>query len=400
MRPRPLLFLAQNLPYPPDGGVKIRTFNVLRELAKSFDVTTLCFMRETGRDPALALRALGEYGPIEAFPIPQLGSRTRMAWDHLRSVSMRHVYTRYMYESARFGERLRYHRQRNAGAIIHFDTLDLATFLPLCDLQRVVCTHHNVESALLARRAPLESAWWRRAYLGLQASFMGAEEKMWCPRVRLNVAVSDVDAAELRRVAPGANVTVVPNGVDTEFFQPLGHDEPAIAFVGGTTWFPNRDALEFFAGDILPLLRAKRGDVRVRWIGRSSPGEMARYRREGAIDMVGYVEDVRTAVGKAACYIVPLRVGGGTRLKILDAWAMGKAVVSTSIGCEGLAAVDGHNILIRDEPCAFAEAVSSVLADEGLRARIGAQGRRTAEDLYSWKVIGERMTQQYRETFK
>src|SRR4029077_7101234 len=114
-------------------------------------------------------------------------------------------------------------------------------------------------------------------------------------------------------------------------------------------------------------------------------------RREFGVELTGYVDDTRPYLERAACFIVPLRVGGGTRLKILNAWAMGKAIVSTSIGCEGLAAVDGQNILIRDTAEGFAEAIDSVLSDEGVRRRLGAAGRRTVEQTYSWDIIGREM---------
>jgi len=133
----------------------------------------------------------------------------------------------------------------------------------------------------------------------------------------------------------------------------------------------------------------------IRWIGRASPEQQRLYASQHGIELTGYVEDVRPLLRDAACHIVPLRVGGGTRLKILNSWAMGKPVVSTSVGCEGLAAADGENILIRDEPAAFADAVAEVLSDSALRRRLGEGGRMTAERLYGWNVVGERMIAAY-----
>jgi glycosyltransferase involved in cell wall biosynthesis len=167
-----------------------------------------------------------------------------------------------------------------------------------------------------------------------------------------------------------------------------------LAFVGGTAWYPNRDALDFFATEIKPQLDALGNNPRVKWIGRSSDEERARYATAG-IELTGYVPDIRDAVGSAACFIVPLRVGGGTRLKILDAWAMGKPVVSTSIGCSGLEARDGQNIIIRDDPADFAKAIQSVLTDAGLRRRLSVAARQTAESTYSWSVIGAHLKQEY-----
>jgi glycosyltransferase involved in cell wall biosynthesis len=167
-------------------------------------------------------------------------------------------------------------------------------------------------------------------------------------------------------------------------------------FVGATSWFPNRDALQYFCDAILPRVRAAGELATVRWVGGGPSDEARRHslHRYG-VELTGYVPDVRPYVRDAACYVVPLRVGGGTRLKILDAWAMGKAVVSTSVGCEGLAAEDGRNILIRDDPASFAQAVCAVLQDGPLRRRLGVEGRRTVERLYSWEGIGESMLTLY-----
>jgi glycosyltransferase involved in cell wall biosynthesis len=134
----------------------------------------------------------------------------------------------------------------------------------------------------------------------------------------------------------------------------------------------------------------------VRWVGRASDDLQQAYRDRYAVELTGYVADVRPYVRDAACYVVPLRVGGGTRLKILDAWAMGKAVVSTSVGCEGLAAEDGRNILIRDDPEGFAQAVCAVLRDGTLRRQLGTEGRQTVERHYSWEGIGGSMLSLYR----
>jgi glycosyltransferase involved in cell wall biosynthesis len=134
----------------------------------------------------------------------------------------------------------------------------------------------------------------------------------------------------------------------------------------------------------------------VRWIGRASAAQQQAYRAAHDVELTGYREDVRPLMGAAACHIVPLRVGGGTRLKILNSWAMGKPVVTTSIGCEGLAARDGVNLLVRDRPEDFAAAIVQVLRDGDLRRRLGEAGRATAQRLYSWEVVGGHMTDLYR----
>jgi glycosyltransferase involved in cell wall biosynthesis len=224
---------------------------------------------------------------------------------------------------------------------------------------------------------------------------LAREEAYWMPRVALNVAVSDDDVRTLSAIAPAARFASVPNGVDAEYFEPRTVRQEGCVFVGGTTWYPNRDALAWFTSDILPILRSQGQRSQVRWVGRASDSERQLYDGRQGLSLTGYVDDIRPFVASAACFIAPLRVGGGTRLKILDAWSMGKAVVSTSIGCEGLAAVEGVNILIADTPRAFAESVSRVLNDAALRARLGAAARETVERHYGWKVIGDSMLDLY-----
>jgi glycosyltransferase involved in cell wall biosynthesis len=394
-RPK-LLFLCQTLPYPPDGGVAIRSFNVLRLLAARYDVTALCFYRRAAAvDVDASLAALSRIvNRVEAFPIEQEYARGRLLIDHLRSVMLGRVYTVAAYESRAFRQRLSGLLQAEQFDVAHMDSLDLSAYLPLLARIPTVCVHHNVESALLRRRAATEPKLALHGYLRLQAWLMEREERRWCPRVALNVAVSEADRMEFERLAPSARVTVVPNGVDVTQFVPRGAGTGGIVFVGGMTWFPNKDALQYFAREILPRVRAAGCQDNVTWVGRALPGASEAYGALG-VNLTGYVDDIRPYVGSAACYVVPLRVGGGTRLKILDAWAMGKAVVSTPIGCEGLDARDGWNILIRDDPQEFADAVRIVLTDPALRATLGANARLTAERVYSWDVIGEAMYGDY-----
>jgi polysaccharide biosynthesis protein PslH len=396
-----LLFLCQTLPYPPDGGVWIRTYHVLKLLSRAFDITALCFerARSSGSDTdgaaAAGPAALGRFADVEVFTIPQKHSRLRFAWDHLRSAASGRVYTTYLYDSRPFRTRLSQLLRSNAFDLVHLDSLDLAAYLPICGARPVVCVHHDIESSLLRRRAALESNRWRGAYMRFQAALMDEVERRWCGRIDLNVTVSDHDETLLRQSIPDAHIAVVPNGVDIDEFHPADGAASGIAYVGGTNPFPNLDALNFFCDEILPHVRGRSPDLPVRWIGRASAVQQQHYRERFGVELTGYVEDARSAMAAAACHIVPLRTGGGTRLKILNAWAMGKPVVSTSIGCEGLRAVDGDNILIRDDPKAFASAIVSVLQDESLGSRLGQRGRTTVERHYSWDVVGEHMIDRY-----
>ena len=424
-RPK-LLFLCQTLPYPPDGGVSIRTYHVMRLLAHAFDVTALCFFRAsdrpTSRDVAASVTGLSEFATVQAFPIPQEHATGRLLWDHARSLLRGRAYTVFAYESRAFRARLEELLADESFDLVHMDSLDLSGYLPALRRLPIVCVHHNIEATLLQRRAGLERSRWRAAYIRHQSRLVEREARRWLGRVALNVAVSPADCDALMRLVPGARCAVVPNGVDVQRFQPAAASGTGIVGVGGINWFPNHDALMYLATELLPRLRTRQHPV-VRWVGRASVEDQLRYRATYDIELPGYVDDVRPFVEQAACFVVPLRVGGGTRLKILVAWAMGKAIVSTStaaspshpidvltiawamgkaivstsIGCEGLAAVDGENILIRDTADGFAEAVAQVLADIPLRERLGRAGRATVEQQYGWELIGRHMVELYRE---
>lgn len=399
-RPR-LLFLSQVLPFPPDRGVTIRTHHLVRILSARFDVDLLCFYRRAAhehRTVADCLESVPGVTTASAHPIPQEHSRSRFVRDHLRSLLTRRPYTRYLYDSEPFTGELERWLARESYALVHVDTLDLSRFVPLVEGPPVVCGHHNIEADLLRRRSRFQANPLKAAYMRLQSTLQEEELRRWAPRAALNLMVSEPDRRRLLELSPGARSAVIPNGVDVERFRPSGQPpERDIVFVGGTEWEPNRDALEHFCLDVLPRIRDRMDDVSVTWVGRSRSRDRRRFSEEHGVELTGYVEDIRPYVRGAACYVVPLRMGGGTRLKILDAWAMGKAVVSTSVGCEGLDAENGENILVRDDPAAFADAVVEVLEDEALRRRVGRRARATAEERYSWESIGRKLLDAYEE---
>jgi glycosyltransferase involved in cell wall biosynthesis len=186
---------------------------------------------------------------------------------------------------------------------------------------------------------------------------------------------------------------VIPTGVDLEYFRPEpGNEQPyTLVFTGAMDWLANQDAICYFVDEILPLVREQVPETDL-WVVGRNPSERVRSlaEKKNGITVTGEVEDVRPYVRDAAVYIVPLRVGGGTRLKIFEAMAMGKAVVSTSIGAEGLPVRDGENILLADERQDFAQKIVNLLRDPATRNRLGQAGRRLVESEYSWRAVAGR----------
>jgi glycosyltransferase involved in cell wall biosynthesis len=370
-------------------------------LSAEYDVTALFFHRPSiGDTPDVVRRglaAISDLADARAFPVPQDGGGIRFVADHALSLMSRRPYTRWMYDSKPARRVVRRLVAERDFDIAHLESLDLAAFLS--DLPKVplVCAHHNVESQLLRRLAEAAGGPVERSYIRHQAGLMEREERGFCGRFALNLVVSAEDRRTLSTIAPEARYLLVPNGVDTKEFVPApAGPRDGLIFVGGHGWFPNRDGMEFFARSVLPLVRAARPDVQVTWVGKAAEEAKARFAQHG-VDMTGYLPDIRPLVHRAACFIVPLRVGGGTRLKILDAWSLGKAVVSTSVGCEGLEVADGKNILVADEPEDFASAILRVLECDALRATLEEGGRATAVTVYDWDAIGEGMLAAYRD---
>ncbi len=405
MSPKPhILFLSQCLPYPPESGATARTFNILRQLQKEFDITLLAFSRFNHQLDAAARaasrRALGQFltRVCVPVPVPSEHSTLRRLWDHLRSLGSGRAYTFYEYWSKDFQAQLRNAILQKGIDLVHIDSLDLHRWLGELPRVTTVCTHHDIESELLRRRADRVKSSVLRRYILHQANLVERIEREFCPQFNANVMMSELDAEKLENIAPGSRTIVVPNGVDTEYFTPTTISPPVpgrVIFVGSPFAFPNRDAVEYLLREIWPNIRAGDRTVSLQLIGRCSESDSARYGSHPGVTCLGHVADIRPHMAKVCCSVVPIRVGGGTRLKILDAWAMAKPVVSTSIGCEGLKAIDGQNILIRDTPRTFAEAVLEVLSDSELHSRLGANGRKAAEQTYSWNVIGHGLRAYY-----
>jgi glycosyltransferase involved in cell wall biosynthesis len=383
--------------------VTSRTFNILRQLQIAYDIDLVTFFRvnhhpdRDARDAACSALRSAVASIAEPTPIPSEHSALRKIWDHLRSLSSGRAFTYYQFHSRPFADRLHAVLRTRPPDLVHLDSLDLHCWLPELPPVPIACTHHDIDSELLRLRARRLNHAVLRHYVRFQAARVERLERELCPRLALNVMMSEVDAQKLEALAPGAATAVVPNGADTEHFQPNDADSIAgrVVFVGPTYSHPNRDAVEFLLQEIWPRVRAADRGASLRLVGRSAPVDRARYDAEPGVTALGYVPDVRPPLSQARCCVVPIRIGGGTRIKILDAWAMGKAIVSTPTGCEGLDVVDGENILVRDTSEAFADAVVEVLNNPTLRSGLERNARRTAIEKYSWSVVGRQIRSAY-----
>lgn len=396
-----LLWFSHFIPYPPRGGAHQRSFNLLRHASKSYETTLVAFNLH-----GYTLRQLSEFeaelrnycANVEFWEMPTAWKSARW-WARLAlSPARRMPYGCSCFWSPKLDAQWKKVLQEHQGALVHFDSIDLALFAGAAAGFPKVLNHHNCESAMAERRAEKEPNPLKKIYLQPLARKLARLERAICPLFNVNLAVSELDMQLLKGKASQAHFHVVENGTDTGYFVPgMALEEPnSLIFAGSLNWYPNISAIQSFIREVWPKVKLQRPGVRLYVVGMKPSGALARWlRQDPQITLVDSPPDVRPWVTKAAAFICPTKDGGGTKVKILDAMAMGKAVVSTSIGCEGLEVKHGENVLIGDSPEDFASMISQALANQRLRERVGAAARALVEKKYSWEVIGAHVEQAY-----
>jgi polysaccharide biosynthesis protein PslH len=383
-----LAFVTTRVPYPLNSGGRIRSFHLLDEVSKVHDVTlvTACESREE-EDALAAMRsAISRLAARVTRVRPRNSPRAKLL-RLLRTPFDSLPYTWAGFRDPLFKKNVRSAVSCGRFDLVHCDHVQVAGTLLGFDTPPRVLNAHNVEALLLQRIADQQGVWLRALFSWQAAKARRAEAKAFNAFDHC-VAVSEPDADEIRRSAPRLPVSIVPNGVDVEWFRPdsLRPEPDRLVFVGAMDWLPNADAVRFFAAEVLPRVRRRAPEAELLVIGRN-PGPLERRIAPGGVRFTGTVEDVRPHLQAASLVVVPLRIGGGTRLKILESWSMAKAVVSTSVGAEGLPVVDGENIAIADRPDEMAERILELLRDPPAAERLGREGRRAVLERFSWPKV-------------
>jgi len=260
--------------------------------------------------------------------------------------------------------------------------------LPATDVP-IALNAHNLEYMILKRYLSHESNPLKLAYGWLETQKVRRWESDACFHADYVMCCSKHDKELIRELCPRVPISVVPNIVDVNNYSPTTDvDESVLIYQGGLDWYPNRDAVEYLVFEILPILRRLVPDCRVIVPGRNpSPAFRPQFESIPYVSFTGTVSDMRREIAKAAVSVVPLRIGSGTRMKILEAAAMGKPIVSTTLGAEGLEFVDGSEIVLADQPQAFADAVAGFLRDAARRRSLGRAARRRVEQQYSMTAL-------------
>lgn len=401
-----LLWLSHLLPYPPQGGVLQRSFHLIRQAALRHEVHLVgLHQRAQQATPELVAEAVaalaGFCARVRSFPISSDRSHWRWAAMVAHTFVRTSPYDVNWLENTELTSYLRELAATETFDLIHVDTVGM---MPYADLFRgvpVVLNHHNIESQMMRRRAEREPAHWKRIYFQRDARKLEALERTVCDQVAQNVVVSELDAARLRELVPQARTSVVDNGVDTSYFMPgatfpLGR-EGGMIFAGGMNWYPNREAVLFLAREIWPALIEQRADRMITILGRNPPDELLAAARDSRVSVPGFVPDVRPYFEAASIYICPIRDGGGTRLKVLDALAMAKPLVATGLAVEGLGLQEEVHYLRAELPKDYVRQIDRLESDPALRERLARAGRELVERCYAWDVIGNKLNATYAE---
>jgi len=380
--------------YPADTGGRIRSSQIFERLSKIHDITVLCFRTPDDTDE-----------PFE---------RMRQCCSHLETVDWRETekftprfyaelaaglfsplpYTAWKYRSAAMTARIEAHLAEGRYDLLLCDFLQPSVNCVDVRFRPKLLFEHNVEARIRARQIEYATNPLSRWYLRHEAARLRRFEARAAAAFDHCIMVSDEDCRVMATDYGARNTSAIPTGVDAAVFQPLGREsaQPSIVFVGSMDWLPNQDAVRYLAEQILPQIRREQ-PVTLTVVGRNPPASIRALAGDD-VQVTGTVDDVRPFVGSAHVCVVPIRIGGGTRIKIFEAMAMGRAVVSTTVGAEGLPVTHGQDILIADDAAGFAESVLRLLRDTGLRRRLGEAARQLVTRHYT----SERAAQAFSDT--
>jgi len=386
---RSILAVTSELPWPLNTGGHLRTFHVLHALSRQHRVRLVVAADGEQTAPVQALRDHG----IDVTPVV-VGRRAR-GREAIRAASAAVARQPYVFYRRHHWTAVRRELVRQAAAespdVFYLDHLDSFVYRSLLPATPAIVDLHNVYSTLAGRAAVEQRFWPLRLYLEREARLLHQRERDVARQSDGLLATSDEDR-QLFSALGARSVTLVPNGVDCAAYADLPTGRPAhatnILYVGAMSWSPNVAAVSFLAREVLPRLRAVMPDVRLKIVGRGATADVKALAACPGVDVLGEVSAVQPHLLDAGVLAVPLEAGGGTRLKILEAFAAGLPVVSTAVGCEGLRVVHGEHLIVA-ERAGFADAVLAALSDPASGARLAANARVLVRESYDWSTVGE-----------
>lgn len=400
-----ILWLSHLVPYPPKGGVLQRSYNLLREVSRDHEVYLLAFVQseliqrmfpDLARGKEEALAALQSFcSRVQFIPIPSEEKpygKHRLA---IRSLFTRDPYAINWLKSNLMCRAAQEWENEFNFDVVHFDTISLAPNIKYFKNTKSVLDHHNIESHMMLRRAALESNWLKKFYFYQEGLKLRQYEKHTCFMFDRHITCSHLDSERLRDIDASLSVEEIPNGVDVVYFSPMNTPELPrnLVFAGGLSWYPNQKAMLFFAQKVWPLLKHQFPDVSMDVIGQNPPKALLELAAsDSAFRVHGFVDDVRPYLDRAAIYICPITDGGGTKLKILDALSMGKAIIADPIACEGIEVENGKNVLFSTSIEDYVENIKHLFENPDLRKTLGISARQLATEQYAFSNIGKKLS--------
>ena len=385
-----ILFLSPTVPFPLTDGGRIRVFNLLKQIATKNSVTLIALETQpTDTEGVSQLQQLG----IQVHLVPNAPTLPPVSFGTLlKAFLKRQPITVARYDLPTYRQKFRELIATETFDLVHYEMFHTAQFHIETRLPGVL-SQQNVDSEIW-RRLCDETAnpFYKFAYWTQQLAFQ-RYERVLSPKFDAVTCTSDIDAAVFQRHCARGTIEIIPNGVDVRHYLPdVSAEVPAhLIYIGSMDWYPNEDAVGFFADEVLPRIQERVPDVRFSIVGGNPSARVQKLAERKGIVVTGRVPEIKPYFAEATVFVVPLRIGSGTRLKILEALAMGKAIVSTSVGAEGLDLKDGEEIFIADAPRVFADAVTRLLTDAPLRHRIGEKGRARVQRDYDWRSIGKKL---------
>jgi glycosyltransferase involved in cell wall biosynthesis len=396
MRRFRILWLSHFVPYPPKGGCFQRSYNLISRVGRDHDVHLIALRHKAATHPesqiAMAKEELLRHcRTVEIVDISSATTGSGLAGRALKSVATATPFNVSVYESGAMRDRIRSLCSRVPFDVFHYDTIGLAQYLPDTGSGPTVMTHHGAESHMIHRRIRLERNLVKKAFFAFEWLALERYERNMCRRFDANVTMSD------HGIAPDAAFTTVANGVDVGYFTPSpGSNGHSVVFAGRLDQYSNRDGIIHFMAEAWPALTQQFPDATIHILGHNPPEELRQIAaRSPQVTVTGFVDDIRPYFQRATAAICPVRDGGGTRIKVLDALAQGMPLVSTSIGCEGIDVVPERDVLIADSAADFARQLGRIFTDADLRQRLAVNGRRVTEDKYSWDALAAQLVGVY-----
>lgn len=395
-----VIHVTNELPYPMDRGAPVRSYQLLRWLGQEFEIDVLALTEKSGDALTEAKAAVNTVcRSVRTFPsheVSALGRPLKAINYAVRGIpiDLRGYASRPLMDAL-------WHEARRGTDVIAIEHAGMMAYLdaiPPAQRARTVGLSHDVDFAKFARLAEVEPSLARKMRLRLHGRMMRRWEPRSAARCGRYTTVSETDRQRLLRADPRIKATVVPNGVDVDRYRPLPPParKSGILFLGNLSYRPNIDAVTWLVEGILPRVWEAGVQAALDVVGVNPTLETERLASD-RVRVVGPVADVLSSYQAAQISVVPLRAGGGTRLKILEAMALGRPVVSTTIGCEGLEVETGVHLLIADTEQEFAAAVVELLGDEARRTQLARNARELVERRYDWRNIAGELANVYRE---